>query len=214
MNSSKEFAKNLLQIKAIKINLQNLFVWASGIHSPIYCDNRVVLSYPVIREQVIDSLIELVAGYEDIDFIAGVATAGIPWGAILADRLKKPFIYVRSEAKSHGRQNQIEGELPTGNNVLIVEDLISTGGSSIKAVEAVRANNCIVTGVISLFDYKLKDAKNNFNSISCDYKSICDFDILIAEALDLNYIDKKEYNIIKEWKSDPENWFKNLINIK
>lgn len=214
MNHSKAYAKKLLQIKAIQINLQNVFVWASGIHSPIYCDNRVVLSYPDIRSEITDSIIEIIQQFGHNDYIAGVATAGIPWGTLVADRLKMPFIYVRAEAKSHGRQNQIEGELLPGKSVLLIEDLISTGGSSIKAVQAIRSQNCFVSGVVSLFDYKLKSAINNFEQAACNYNSICDFDILIEEALHLHYISDSEFKIIKEWKSDPENWYKNLKDIK
>jgi orotate phosphoribosyltransferase len=210
MFHSTVFAKNLLQIKAIQINLQNLFVWASGIHSPIYCDNRISLSYPDVREQIIASLLDIVKKYENVDYIAGVATAGIPWGILIADRMKKPFIYIRAEAKSHGRKNQIEGELINGKSVLIIEDLISTGGSSIKAVEAVRNNGCEVSGVISLFDYKLEAARKNFENISCNFESICDFDILINEARKLSYITEKEHETIKNWKTDPENWHKNI----
>jgi orotate phosphoribosyltransferase len=212
MFHSTQFAKNLLQIKAIRINLQNLFVWASGIHSPIYCDNRLALSHPEVRDKVIESLIQILDKYENIDYIAGVATAGIPWGTLVADRLKKPFVYIRAEAKSHGRKNQIEGELAENSTVLIIEDLISTGGSSIKAVEAIRNHNCHVRAVISLFDYKLEAAQRNFEDISCSYESLCDFDILINEARLLKYINDKEFEIIKSWKTDPENWYKNINN--
>ena len=211
MYHSTEFAKKLLQIKAIQINLQNLFVWASGIHSPIYCDNRIALSYPDIRDLIIDSLADIVNKDQNYDYIAGVATAGIPWGAFVADRIKKPFIYVRSESKSHGRKNQIEGRLDEGKKVVVIEDLISTGGSAIKAVEAIRINKCIVTRVVSLFDYKLDIARKNFNDISCIYESISDFDILINEARLQGYISANDYDIIKDWKTDPENWYK-LLN--
>lgn len=209
MNYSTEFAKKLLQIKAIRINLQNLFVWASGINSPVYCDNRIVLSHPQLRDMIVYSLLHMMNDY-DFDYVAGVATAGIPWGILVADRIKKPFVYVRPEPKSHGRKNQIEGDLPEGKKVAIIEDLISTGGSSIKAVEAVRKNNCEVVGVFSLFSYKLESAHENFKKISCEQKSISDFDVLINEAVSLGYLDQNEYELIKDWKKDPENWHKKL----
>lgn len=209
MSYSTEFAKKLLQINAIQINLQNLFVWASGINSPVYCDNRIALSHPQLRDMIVLSLLDMMNGY-DFEYVAGVATAGIPWGILVADRIKKPFVYIRPEPKSHGRKNQIEGDLPEGKKVAIIEDLISTGGSSIKVVEAVRRNNCEVAGVFSLFSYKLESASKNFDSIACRHMSISDFDILIKEAVLLGYLDKTEYELIKDWKKDPENWYKKI----
>jgi orotate phosphoribosyltransferase len=210
MINSVIYAKNLLQIKAIVINLQNLFTWASGIKSPIYCDNRIALSYPEVRSQIISSLKDISEKYLETDVIAGVATAGISWGAILADQLNKPFVYIRSQAKDHGKKNLIEGRLYEGSNVLIVEDLISTGGSSINCVDAVRELNCEVLAVISLFNYNMKQALINFQNANCKFESICDFDILIDEAKKINYLNDSEHDIIKEWKNDPENWYKNL----
>lgn len=210
MEISRKLASNLLQIKAIKINAQNLFVWASGIHSPIYCDNRLALSYPEIRESIFQGFVELSYKFENIDYIAGVATAGIPWGALLADRLKLPFVYIRSSAKSHGRQNKIEGELRSGKNVLVIEDLISTGGSSLQAVEAIRGNGNTVLAVLAIFSYNLKKAEINFKKTDCDFFSISNYDILIEEAKKQNYISSGDFELIKEWKTDPENWFKNL----
>jgi orotate phosphoribosyltransferase len=210
MEISRKLASNLLQIKAIKINAQNLFVWASGIHSPIYCDNRLALSYPNVREMIIHGFVELSKKFDNIDYIAGVATAGIPWGALLADRLQLPFVYIRSNAKSHGRQNKIEGELKTDKNVLVIEDLISTGGSSLQAVEAIRENDNKVLGVLAIFSYNLKKAEIKFKEAECDFLSISNYDILIEEAKKQKYISSGEFQIIKEWKTDPENWFKNL----
>ncbi len=208
MEISKKIASNLLQIKAIKINAQNLFVWASGIHSPVYCDNRLALSYPDIRESIIEGFMELSEKFQNIDYIAGVATAGIPWGAILADRLKLPFVYIRSNAKSHGRQNKIEGELNPDKNVLVIEDLISTGGSSLQAVQAIRENGNTVLSVLAIFNYNLKKSEINFKNADCDFYSISNFDVLIEEAEKQKYISSGEFEIIKEWKTDPENWFK------
>ena len=208
MDYSKELTRQLLQIKAIKINTQNFFVWASGILSPVYCDNRIALSYPEVRNTIKNGLLQLSESYKPFDFIAGVATAGIPFGMILAEKLNMPFAYIRSAPKSHGRKNLIEGDLPPGKRVLVVEDLISTGGSSIKAVKALRDNGNTVTGVISIFSYKLDVAKMNFDSINCPYSSITDYDILMEEARNQNYISAPEYEMIKNWRSDPENWFK------
>ena len=203
-------ASKLLQIKAIKINVQNLFVWASGINSPIYCDNRLALSYPEVRNIVKEGLLHLSSQFEDCDYIAGVATAGIPWGMLLADNMGKPFVYIRSAPKSHGRQNLIEGELISGKKVLVVEDLISTGGSSIEAVKAIRDNGNEVLGVIAIFSYNLTKAEVNFKTVNCKFKTISNYDILVEEAKKLNYISDEEFDLVKDWKSDPENWFKKL----
>ncbi len=208
MSSARELARNLLQIKAIKINVQNLFTWASGIESPIYCDNRLALSYPDIRNKIKSSLIELSEQYGEYDYIAGVATAGIPWGAMVADELDKPFVYIRSAPKSHGRQNRIEGNLEQGKSVLVIEDLISTGGSSIDAVEAIRSNGNKVIGVLAIFSYNLKKAIDNFNKAKCDFSTISNYDILIEEATKENYITQDEFDLIKNWKLDPGNWNK------
>ena len=148
MNIANEVAEKLLQINAVKLNPQNPFTWASGIKSPIYCDNRLVLSFPAVRTFVIRAFADKAAQFEPFDIVAGVATAGIPHGALLADRLEKPFIYVREKAKSHGRQNQIEGNITEGARILLIEDLISTGGSSLKAVETLREAGCVVVGVL------------------------------------------------------------------
>jgi len=214
MNNSTELASKLLQIKAIKINVQNLFVWASGIHSPIYCDNRLALSYPEVRSIVVEGLIKLSDNYKDFDYIAGVATAGIPWGVLLADDLGLPFVYIRSAPKSHGRQNRIEGQLIPGKKVLVVEDLISTGGSSIDAVNTIRENGNEVVSVISIFSYNLNKAKINFDNANCEFLSISNYDVLIEEAKKENYISEKEFEMIKEWKIDPDNWYEKLKNNK
>ncbi len=208
MIHSRELARNLLQIKAIKINVQNLFTWASGIKSPIYCDNRLALSFPDIRKSVKLALVELSNEYKTFDYIAGVATAGIPWGALVAEELSKPFVYIRSAPKSHGRQNRIEGLLEKGKSVIVIEDLISTGGSSIDAVEAIRENGNEVVSVLAIFSYKLKKAIMNFEKAKCEFKTISDYDILIDEARKENYITNEEFELIKNWKLDPENWNK------
>jgi len=206
MDYAKELARKLLQIKAIKINVQNLFVWASGIKSPIYCDNRLALSFPEVRNLVKSSLIQLSERYGEFDYIAGVATAGIPWGALMADELNKPFVYIRSAPKAHGRQNRIEGYLEKGKRVLVIEDLISTGGSSIEAVEAIRENGNEVVGVLAIFSYNLQKAKINFDKAKCEFSTISNYDILIEEAKKEKYISSEEFDKIKDWKQDPENW--------
>jgi len=208
MVHSRELARNLLQIKAIKINVQNLFVWASGIQSPIYCDNRLALSYPKVRNLIKSALIDLSKRYGDFDYVAGVATAGIPWGALVADELDKPFVYIRSAPKSHGRQNRIEGQLEKGKSVLVIEDLISTGGSSLDAVEAVRENGNEVISVLAIFSYNLQKAKINFEKSNCEFATISNYDVLIEEAKKMNYISNDEFELIKNWKLDPENWNK------
>ncbi len=208
MIHSRELARNLLQIKAIKINVQNLFTWASGIQSPIYCDNRLALSFPDIRNSVKLALVELTKGYKSFDYVAGVATAGIPWGVLVAEELGKPFVYIRSSAKSHGRQNRIEGLLEKGKSVIVIEDLISTGGSSIDAVEAIRENGNEVVSVIAIFSYNLEKARVNFEKAGCEFKTISDYDTLIVEARKENYITNEEFELIKNWKLDPENWNK------
>lgn len=210
MDFQTQLAKKLLQINAIKINLQNLFVWSSGIKSPIYCDNRIALSDIEARNQIIDGFVKLFEEFKNCNCIAGVATAGIPWGSILADRLAIPFIYVRSEAKDHGRGNLIEGSVNGNEKIVVIEDLISTGGSSIKVVNNLMSAGLEVLTVLSIFDYKIPISVTNFLKINCNYNSIINFDTLIKEALSINYISEVQYEQISSWKSDPENWFKNI----
>ena len=169
------------------------FTWASGIKSPIYCDNRVTLSYPKIRTFVKIALSILSEQLEDYDTVAGVATAGIAHGAIIADYIKKPFIYVRSKAKGHGRENLIEGDFSRAKKVLVVEDLISTGGSSIQAVEALRAEGIEVVGVIALFSYEFEKAKKNFEAANCPYLTVSGYSTMLTQAKKTNYITDEEY---------------------
>ena len=170
-NLSREIARQLLQIKAIKLSPQNPFTWASGLRSPIYCDNRIVLSYPAVRREVIKGLIEAAASLGEYDSVAGVATAGIAHGVLLAESQELPFAYVRSKAKAHGRQNQIEGEIRPGSRVMVVEDLISTGGSSLQAVEALKAIDCEIVGVIAIFSYGFEKANTAFAEANCNFFS-------------------------------------------
>lgn len=200
-------AQKLLQIKAIKLNSQNPFTWASGIKSPIYCDNRITLSHPEVRNLIKSSLAEKSKAFGTIDVIAGVATAGIAHGALLADALQLPFVYVRSAPKEHGRQNQIEGELPKNARVLVVEDLISTGGSALSVVEILRAEGHEVLGVLAIFDYCFEKARDNFRSLNCKSVSLSNYNVLIAEARAVNYIDQTQVEHLSHWNSDPQNWF-------
>ena len=207
MNIENKIAQNLLQIKAIKLNPQNPFTWASGMRSPIYCDNRITLSYPDVRDNIKLGLVELANRFDNVDMIAGVATAGIAHGALLADALRLPFCYVRSAPKGHGRQNQIEGEIPEHSNIIVVEDLISTGGSSIEVVEILRKEGHNILGVIAVFDYGFEKARENFRKIQCNYFSLSNYNTLIQEARVSDYITKEEEAILTSSNQNPENWY-------
>ena len=204
---SAELAQKLLQIKAIKLSPSEPFTWASGIKSPIYCDNRVTLSYPEIRTFVKIALSILSEQLEDYDTVAGVATAGIAHGALIADYIKKPLIYVRSKAKDHGRENLIEGDFSRAKKVLVVEDLISTGGSSIQAVKALRAEGIEVVGVIALFSYEFEKAKKNFEAANCPYLTVSEYSTMLTQAKKTNYITDEEYATLQDWSKDPSGWF-------
>lgn len=206
MNQADTIAEKLLQIKAIKLNSQNPFTWASGIKSPIYCDNRISLSFPDIRNLIKRSLAELSKEFSAFDYIAGVATAGIAHGVLLADELNKPFIYVRSKAKEHGRQNLIEGRLAPKMKVLVVEDLISTGGSSLQAVQALRENDNGVVGVIAIFSYNFPQAEAAFKRAKCPFKTLSNYPVLIEKAKELGYLTSEEVNILLEWHKAPDLW--------
>jgi len=203
---ASNIAKNLLQIKAIELSPQKPFTWASGMLSPIYCDNRITLSYPAVRQSIIDGMVERSKDFDDFDLIAGVATAGIPHGALLAHALAKPFCYVRSKAKAHGRQNLIEGLVNGGEKVLVVEDLISTGGSSIFAVDALRAEGCLVQGVLAIFTYGFAKATTTFEAANCKFKTLTDYDTLLTEAINSNYIEPQQLDLLKEWRQHPQEW--------
>ena len=209
---SAELAQKLLQIKAIKLSPSEPFTWASGIKSPIYCDNRITLSYPEIRTFVKIALSTLSEQLEDYDTVAGVATAGIAHGALIADYIKKPFIYVRSKAKGHGRENLIEGDFSRAKKVLVVEDLISTGGSSIQAVEALRAEGIEVVGVIALFSYEFEKAKKNFEAANCPYLTVSGYSTMLTQARKTNYITDEEYATLQDWSKDPSGWFDTHFN--
>jgi orotate phosphoribosyltransferase len=206
MNVAREIAARLLQIKAIKLSPKQPFTWASGLKSPIYCDNRVLLSYPDIRDFVVGRLVEKATEFGTIDVVAGVATAGIPHGALIADRMGLPFIYVRSKAKEHGRQNLIEGEVTPGQTVLVVEDLISTGGSSLQAVESLKAENLNIAGVIAIFSYQFPKAQHAFAEADCKFDTLSNYQALLEVAQSQHYISEDELQALRNWSADPSAW--------
>jgi orotate phosphoribosyltransferase len=206
-NSTKQVAEYLLQIKAIKLQPSNPFTWASGWKSPIYCDNRKTLSYPVVRSYIRDLFASIVSElYPDAELIAGVATGAIAHGALAADKLGLPFIYVRSEAKSHGLGNQIEGYYERGQKVVVIEDLISTGGSSLNAVRALREAGCNVLGMIAIFTYGFHKATEGFASEKCSLHTLSNYDTLVEIAVGSGYIGQTEVDTLKRWKMDPSIW--------
>ena len=201
-----EIAERLLRVNAIKLSPKNPFTWASGLKSPIYCDNRVSLSYPTTRDFVKNSLVEKAKSFGDFDIVAGVATAGIPHGILIADALNKPFVYVRGKAKGHGRQNMIEGDIKGDERVLVVEDLISTGMSSIQAATALRDCGCEVVSILAIFDYGFDVAKQNFKDNDFNCVAISNYGALIDEAMNSGYINEEEAVILKSWREDPKAW--------
>jgi orotate phosphoribosyltransferase len=202
-----KIAEFLLQIKAIKIQPTNPFTWASGWKSPIYCDNRKTLSYPAIRTYIRQGYSEMVLElFGKPDVIAGVATGGIAQGALVAQELGLPFIYVRDKAKGHGMGNQIEGDFQPGQRVVLIEDLISTGGSSIVAVNALREAGCDVRGLIAIFTYGFQTSVNNFEAANCPFATLTNYDILLEQALNSNYITEADMESLKSWKQNPAEW--------
>jgi orotate phosphoribosyltransferase len=206
-NSAKKIAEYLLQIKAIKLQPSNPFTWASGWKSPIYCDNRRTLSFPAVRSFIRDSFAGLIEElYPQAELIAGVATGAIAHGALVADKMELPFIYVRSEAKEHGLGNQIEGFFHKGQKVVVVEDLISTGGSSLNAVKALREAGCDVLGMVAIFTYEFQKAADGFASAGCQLNTLCNYSTLIETAVVAGYISSEEVETLKKWRIDPSSW--------
>jgi len=206
-NTAKKTAELLLQINAIKLNPQDPFTWASGWKSPIYCDNRIVLSFPPIRNYVREEMVKFIEKeYGKPDLIAGVATGAIGIGILVAQVLDLPFVYVRPEAKKHGRQNQIEGFIQKGQNVVVVEDLISTGKSSLNAVRALKEANLNVKGMVAIFSYGFKIAADNFKKENISLHTLSNYNTLLEEALDTNYISKKELETLTDWNANPSEW--------
>ena len=212
MNTAKSIARRLLEAGAVKLQPQNPFTWASGLRSPIYCDNRVLLSYPAIRTEVVDGLAELAAGFDDVYGVAGVATAGIPHGALLAERLGLPFVYIRSKAKEHGRQNQIEGRVEPGKRYLVVEDLISTGGSSLKAIDALRAAGGEIAGAVAIFTYAFPAAARAFEQADVPLQTISDYPTLLGEAVATGAITDADATALGNWREDPRAWSEAFTN--
>jgi orotate phosphoribosyltransferase len=205
-------AEFLLQIKAVKLQPENPFTWASGWKSPIYCDNRKTLSYPQIRTYIRQQFVETInKHFAKPDVIAGVATGGIAQGALVAQDLGLPFVYVRSEAKKHGLTNMIEGDIESGQSVVVIEDLISTGGSSLKAVEALREKGCNVKGMAAIFTYGFDEAEQNFKKAKCVLKTLTSYEILIKKALQKEYITEKDVESLKKWRVKPAEWGSTLV---
>jgi orotate phosphoribosyltransferase len=213
MNIEHSLATKLLSIKAIKLSPLDPFTWASGLRSPIYCDNRISLAFPEVRNEIIKGFSDIIENMSDsCNSIVGVATAGIPHGAILAHELKLPFAYVRSKAKAHGRQNQIEGLLSEGDKVIVIEDLISTGGSSLQAVEVLEDNGVQVLDVLSIFSYNLAKAEKNFKQANSSYSSLTNYPSLLYTAKKDGYISDSEYATLEQWYIDPKAWSDNFLN--
>ncbi|HAL65059.1 MAG: Orotate phosphoribosyltransferase [Bacteroidetes bacterium 38_7] len=204
---AKKVAENLLQIKAVKLNINQPFTWASGLKSPIYCDNRIALSYPKIRTFIRQEMVKLISDeFGSPDVIAGVATSGIPYGILVAQDLGLPFVYVRQAEKNHGLGNLIEGIVEDGQSVIVIEDLVSTGGSSLKAVEALRKAGCTIKGMVAIFSYDFETANEAFKEAKIRLLTLTDYDTLIEQALVNNYISQKDIESLIAWRQQPEKW--------
>lgn len=207
METGKKIAQTLLQIKAIKLSPANPFTWASGWRSPIYCDNRKTLSYPQARHEIAVAFAEIIrTKYPQAEVVAGVATGAIACGVLAAEELGKPFIYVRSAPKDHGMANQVEGHFEPGAKVVVVEDLISTGGSSLKAVEALRAAGCEVLGMVAIFTYGFPAAEANFEKAGIQLDTLSNYNTLIELAQEEGYIKPEEMETLREWRRAPDVW--------
>lgn len=204
---SKKIASALLEIKAVTLSPTKPYTWASGLKSPIYCDNRITMSYPSIRRMISEGFVEYIkAQYPEVDYIVGTATAGIPQACFVAELMQLPMAYVRPEPKAHGRSQQIEGFIPSGSKVIVIEDLISTGGSSIKAVEALTKEGIEVLSVLAIFTYELEKATNNFNEASIILHTLSNYSTLIEVAKESNQISNEEVELLKSWRNDPESF--------
>jgi orotate phosphoribosyltransferase len=202
-----ETAELLLKLKAIKLQPNDPFTWASGWKSPIYCDNRIILSNIGCRNKIANYFSQLITEkYKDVDIIAGVATGAIGIGILVAEKLNLPFIYVRPEAKKHGRQNQIEGEVSKGKKIIVIEDLISTGKSSLNAVKALREAELDVLGMIAIFTYDFEISKDNFLKDSVKLNTLSNYSELLKKAVEINYVSKKDVETLEKWNKSPESW--------
>jgi orotate phosphoribosyltransferase len=207
MTNEQAVAEKLLQVKAIRLNVKEPFTWASGWKSPIYCDNRRVLSFPHVREFIKSEMCNVIfEQFPDAGLLAGVATAGIAWGAMAADQLKLPYVYVRPKPKEHGLGNQIEGFYEAGQKVVVVEDLISTGKSSLEVVEVLRKAGVEVIGMVSIFTYGFDVAKKAFEKAGVTYQSLTNYTTLIQLAIDKQIVEASEQEVLLKWSADPSNW--------
>jgi orotate phosphoribosyltransferase len=205
--NAESIAANLLKIKAIRLSPTAPFTWASGLKSPIYCDNRITLSYPDVRNRICNAFVELVRRlYPDVELVAGVATGAIAHGMLVADRLNLPFVYVRSSPKSHGLANRIEGEYRREQKVVVIEDLISTGQSSIAAVEALKEAGCNVLGLLAIFSYQLEQADENFTSAGVELTTLTNYSELIGVAVSTGVVNASQLQLLKSWHENPESW--------
>ncbi len=209
MKTAEKTAESLLKIQAVKLNKNTPFTWASGWKSPIYCDNRKTLSYPEVRSYIRDEFAAVIEKlYPNVDVIAGVATGAIANGALVAEKLNKPFVYVRPDKKSHGMKNQVEGALKAGQTVVVIEDLISTGGSSLKAVDALRDFGCKVEGMVAIFSYGFEVAEENFKEKDVDLTILTDYNTMINQAKEAGYVSSDDVESLKEWRISPSTWGK------
>jgi len=207
MQAARTIAKSLLATQAVTLNPEQPYTWASGLRSPIYCDNRVTLSSPQDRKLITEEFVKLIhQKYPDVEAIAGVATAGIPQATSVADKLNLPLVYVRPEAKDHGRKNQIEGNLKAGQKVVVIEDLISTGGSSIKAAQALEEAGAKVLSLLAVFSYGLPKAEANFKAANIPYEALSNYDVLIEEAASSGYVTAAQQETLRDWRKDPQSW--------
>ncbi|MCB8963538.1 MAG: orotate phosphoribosyltransferase [Bacteroidales bacterium] len=207
--ANKTIASDLLQINAIKLNPANPFTWASGWKSPIYCDNRKTLSFPAVRNAVCNGFVELIKRqYPDVEIIAGVATGAIAHGMLVADRMDLPFIYVRSAPKAHGLSNQIEGDYKPGQRVVVIEDLISTGMSSLAAVEALKAAGCNVLGLVAIFTYQFNQATEGFSNAGVEFNTLSNYTELIDVAIESGHVKQEQLDLLKRWRENPDTWGK------
>ena len=207
MTNEKAVAEKLLQVKAVSLSPEKPFTWASGWKSPIYCDNRKILSFTHIREFVKSEMCNLIfEKFPDADLIAGVSTAGIAWGALAADQLKLPFVYVRPKPKEHGLGNQVEGHFEKGQKTVVVEDLISTGKSSLQVVDALRQAGLQVMGMVSIFTYGFPNARESFEKSAVPYFSLTNYPVMIQLALEKGMIDQQQESVLLKWRDDPSGW--------
>lgn len=206
-DSAVKISEFLLQIKAVQLQPAHPFTWASGWNSPIYCDNRKTLSYPQVRTYIRQEFVKVIEEkYPNVEVIAGVATGGIAIGALVAQELGLPFVYVRASAKKHGMTNQVEGVIESGNNVVVIEDLISTGKSSLNAVEVLREHGANVKGLVSIFTYNFSFAEENFQKAKCEFTSLSDYKHLIETALEKEYINQDQLSSLQAWRTNPADW--------